>query len=232
MMDFSKLLLFLPLLVTYLTLGNICDDTVSLSRKYLNELRAGEIEAFIPTVYFEGSSSKYVSTTDQTEIDHPYLCVDGASSYEGPIELFDNGSKGDDFANDGVYSRGCVHYCTSQIDYSDFFGYVMHFKINGLSGLAVMDPTVKGTIPYKTINIPLTPGATVIASSHAFFFADVNGDYYPNYHSTLAPNNNNPMSGKNPALSALLQIFGDVFDFVTTTPMEDTLAFDGWVRSV
>ena len=105
----------------------------------------------------------------------------------------------------------------------------MHFKIGwGNSQLVVMDPSVKGTVPYEIIETPFTPEAIVIASSHAFFFADVNRRYYPKYHSTLEPNNAYSMSGKNVALSALLQIFGDVFDFATSVPLEESSGIGGW----
>jgi hypothetical protein len=39
--------------------------------------------------------------------------------------------------------------------------------------LVVTDATIEGTVPYDVADTPLFPGITSIASSHAFFFADV-----------------------------------------------------------
>ena len=76
-----------------LTLGEICGDSMDLERNYLEELKeAGDITMFSPSVYYEGSSSKFISTTGEEELDHPYLCVDGATSYDGSILLYDDGN--------------------------------------------------------------------------------------------------------------------------------------------
>jgi len=92
----------------------------------------------------------------------------------------------------------------------------------------VMDPAKEGTVPSVEIyeaDIPLTPGAKAFASSHAFFFADVNKKYYPNFPNTdggfsTSPNHAGHPNGKSVGVAALLQVFGDVFDFVTSTPLE------------
>ena len=80
-----------------------CDQN-SLSTQYLSSLYKVQISNFIPSVYYNGESSKFV-TTEPGVLDHPSMCVDGGATHSGPIQLYDDGSNGDDVANDGVYSR-------------------------------------------------------------------------------------------------------------------------------
>jgi hypothetical protein len=152
-------------------------------------------------------------------LEHKWLCVDGAASSSGAIQLYDDGSNGDDFAGDGIYTRDCVHYCSSSVDFSDYFGFAMHDNVGGAS-LTVMDASKEGTVPYDVLTTDLTPNGKVIASSHAFFFADTGGRYYPKFPTSVEPNSAAEPSAKNVAVSALMQVFGDVFDYVTVTPME------------
>ncbi len=88
------------------------------------------------------------------------------------------------------------------------------------SRLIVVDESLQGTVPYEVLNTPLTPDATAIASSHAFFFADVNRSYYPNFPVNLSPNVADWPTGKSVGISALLSVFGDAFDYLTITPLE------------
>ena len=150
-------------------------------------------------------------------MEHDWLCVDGATSSSGAIELYDDGTHGDDVAGDGIYTRDCVHYCS--VDFSDYFGFAMQASIGGAS-LTVMDASKEGTVPYDVLTTDLTPHGKAIASSHAFFFADTEGKYYPKFPTSVAPNSAAEPNAKNVAVSALMQVFGDVFDYVTVTPME------------
>lgn len=61
-------------------------------------------------MYFHESSTKYISTTGQTTIQHSDFCVDG-KGHEGTISLYNNGTHGDDFANDGVYVSVFIRVC-------------------------------------------------------------------------------------------------------------------------
>lgn len=192
-----------------------CGDSVSTT--YLSRLLNIKVNNFVPSAYYEGSSTKFISTSLK-EVNHFKLCVDGATD-SGPITLYDDGTNGDDFAGDGVYSRGCVHFCSQIVDTSDIFGYAMEAYIAD-ARLIVMDPSLKGTVPFSTLDTPLTPGAKVVASSHAFFFADESRKYYPDFPVSTGPNGMAGPTGRSAIISALLQVFGDVFDFVTYTPLE------------
>lgn len=193
-----------------------CGDSVS--KKYLSGLSKTSVNNFVPSAYFEGGSTKFISTTGQTTVDYEYLCV-GDDTSSSVIQLYDDGTHGDDFPNDNVYSRECVHFCSENVDFSDFFGYAMEFDIDS-ARLIVLKADLKGTVPYEILDTPLTPEATVVASSHAFFFADENRKYYPDFPVTSEPNGMSAPTGKSAIISALLQVFGDVFDFVTYTPLE------------
>jgi len=214
--------LFVGCCIPQLSLGSVfsshnqCGD--SLSNKYLKKIRKADINLFTPSAYFRGGATKFISSEGLTEIDRDELCVDGATSYTGPIQLYDDGTHGDDFANDGVYTRDCVHYCEDKVDLSDIFGYAM--LRNSVTRLIVVDESLEGTVPYDVLNIPLTPGAKAIASSHAFFFADINRKYYPNLPKEISPNSVAEPSGRNVVASALLSVFGDAFDYLTVAPLE------------
>eukprot|EP00592_Proboscia_alata_P008002 CAMPEP_0194353762 /NCGR_PEP_ID=MMETSP0174-20130528/2011_1 /TAXON_ID=216777 /ORGANISM="Proboscia alata, Strain PI-D3" /LENGTH=847 /DNA_ID=CAMNT_0039122437 /DNA_START=193 /DNA_END=2736 /DNA_ORIENTATION=+ len=176
--------------------------------------------------YFEGEGSKFISSTGDQTVDMGKLCVDGGASYSGPIQLYDDGTHGDDFAGDNIFTRECVHFCTVDINFDDYFGFAMEEKINN-ARLIVVDASLKGTVPYEAVDTPLTPDTKAIASSHAFFFADVNRRYHPDFPKSLSPNGAAGPSGKSVAVSALLQVFGDVFDLVTVTPLVRSNAIGG-----
>jgi hypothetical protein len=210
-----------------LTASFQCAEDIPLTETYLNGLPKTtdpnkSIKNFIPSVYYGGTSTKYISTDSSRQtIENPIVCVDGASSNTGKIQLYDDGTHGDDYANDGVYTRGCVHYCANEVDYSDVFGFAMGNRIDDAM-LTEMHPSVEGTIPYESITAPLIPGAKLYASSHAFFFADVDRKYYPEFPRPAETNSFCSSSARNVPASALLQIFGDAFDFVTMLSLEET----------
>ncbi len=82
---------------------SVCGD--SLSETYLSKIREANIDLYAPSAYFRGGATKFISSSGETQLDSDRLCVDGAASYDGPIQLYDDGTHGDDVANDGVYSR-------------------------------------------------------------------------------------------------------------------------------
>lgn len=205
--------------------GQECGHGLSLSSAYLARLKKGTRQVngfFAPSVYYEGKSTKFISPS-QTTLTSDWLCVDGATTSTYKIELYDDGTHGDDVANDGIFTRDCVYICTSRVNFSDFFGFAMTADINSAT-LAVMDASKKGTVPYEVITTDLTPHGKAIASSHAFFFADTEGKYYPDLPTSVTPNSAIDPNAKNVAVSALIQVFGDVFDYVTVTTMERTFA--------
>jgi len=204
--------------------GQECGHGLSFktNKQYLERLKGidNQVNNFAPSVYYKGKSTKFISTQREL-LNHPWLCVDGATSYQ-EIDLYDDGTHGDDFADDGIYTRDCVHYCASRVDLSDYFGFAMVSDVNSDAKLIVMDESKEGTVPYDVVKTDLTPDGKAIASSHAFFFADTNGKYYPNFPKNLEPNSAANPDGANIVVSALMQGFGDVFDYVTVTPMESS----------
>ena len=77
----------------------------SLSNTYLSGLMKTPISNFIPSVYYDGGSAKFVTSKEgMTTLDHKWLCVNGSNN-SGPIQLYDDGTNGDDVAGDGIYSR-------------------------------------------------------------------------------------------------------------------------------
>lgn len=215
--------------------GQECGE--SLSKDFLTALKeAGassdeSVNLFAPSVYYSDSKTKYVtaSVNQEQTLDNLWMCVDGASASTGPIKLYDDGTHGDDFANDGLYSRDCVHFCSSAVNFSDLYGFAMSDMFDGGSHLIVLDKAKRGTVPYDEVETPLITGSKSFASSHAFFFADVEGKYFPNYPLNLSPNHASYPTGKSVPMAALLQVFGDVFDFATVTNLQGRAkAMNGW----
>ena len=57
----------------------------------------------------------------------------------------------------------------------------------------------------------------------------MDGKYFPNFPNVneqivFTPNHGAFPKGKSVAIAALLQIFGDVFDYITVTPLEGKVA--------
>ena len=105
-----------------------CGDSVS--QLYFSGLLKNDIEVnnFVPSAYFEGSSTKFISN-HMTEINHNYLCVDDAESNGKSIQLYYDGTHGDDFANNSSYTCGCIHFCSKNVDFSNIFGYATEFDV-------------------------------------------------------------------------------------------------------
>eukprot|EP00978_Attheya_sp_CCMP212_P004610 scaffold10049_cov70-Attheya_sp.AAC.2 len=190
----------------------------------LDSIRENGVEFFVPSAYFYGESTKFLSAT-RTTLDHPSICVGGRTTHS-KIILNDNGKDGDDVAGDGVYSRGCIHFCDSSVDFRDIYGYAHEFSILGTSSgarLHVVDNALKDSVPMTNFSLPLSPDAYAIATSHAFFFIDEKATYFPEYPMSEYPNSFAEPSARAVPVQAITQIFGDVFDFITVGPMEGFL---------
>jgi hypothetical protein len=223
----SHQLLFALATVSTVSAAVTCGNAEAFTDTYLGSLinsAGGGISNFVPSAYFEGGAVKFVTTRNDRQIDHPELCVDGTTTAEA-IQLYDDGTNGDDVAGDGVYSRACVHFCASFVNYTDFWGYAFEREINGVKLIAV-DPNLEGKIPSVTLPMPLHPGATLLATSHAAFFADVDRTYFPDWPNSRGDNGDAP-SGKSMAIAALLTVFGDVFDYLTFAGFESNTAIQG-----
>ena len=133
------------------------------------------VSLFAPSVYYSDSKTKFVTAHKQSskiEVLYEYfLCVDGGTTNSNGIQLYDDGTNGDDVANDGIYSRDCVHFCSSSVDFNDLYGFARMEMGPGGSNIVVLDVAKKGTVPYEEIDTPMLPGAKTYASSHAFFFS-------------------------------------------------------------
>ena len=86
-----------------------------LSAAYLSSMNrnGNQVNNFVPSAYFLGKATKFVTTEEGlTEIDDPNICVDGKEETE-IIQLFDDGTHGDDVAGDGkfklVYEAAVVY---------------------------------------------------------------------------------------------------------------------------
>lgn len=185
------------------------------------------VNNFAPSAYYEGQSTKLISTRSDFVMSPVHnkglLCVDGGTEPVSNIELYDDGSHGDDYANDGIFTRDCIHFCVSKIDYSDYFGFAMNFKFTDPDFyLTVMKKELEGSVPYEEVSNDLTPDATVIATSHAFFFADTKGSYYPKFPASTEPNSVADPTGRSVVLTALFNLFGDVFDYATINSIESS----------
>jgi hypothetical protein len=199
-----------------------CNNENLRNSKMLETIKKNNLEYFVPSAYFYGESTKFVSATRKT-LYHDYICVDGNTHTQSEIQLYDNGKFGDDVAGDGIYSRGCIHFCDRNVNYEDIYGYAMEFALPYTGSgcrLHVVDNALKGSVPMTTFSLPLNPGAYAIATSHAFFFIDENARYFPDYPMSDYPNSLAEPSSRAVAVTAISQIFGDVFDFITVGPME------------
>jgi len=177
--SFGATSLFLLLLLqSTTTVSAACGE--SLSSNLLTALREAEnggadaVSLFAPSVYYSDSKTKFVTARNPDydgKVYDDWLCVDGAASNDDGIQLYDDGTNGDDFANDGIYSRDCVHICDSFVDFSDLYGFARSFDRKDGSHIVALDVTQKGTVPYEAITTPMFPGVKMYASSHAFFFS-------------------------------------------------------------
>ena len=209
-----------------------CSPPHELHPKYLrnlvsnsiNENRFHFVNNFVPSAYYHGETVKFISTY-QTKIANIQLCVDGSKRAPSRIQLYDDGTHGDDVANDGVYTRDCVHFCDSYVNYDDYYGYALERRIDS-ARLVVVDPALRGQIPVEILPNPLFPEATLMATSHAAFFVDEKHVYFPDWPKKAGLWWDAPL-GQNHAFSAVLKAFGDVFDFLTISSYETQKALPG-----
>jgi len=183
----------------------------------------GDFANYIPSAYYAGGATKFVSTGEKVIYDDE-LCVDGRTS-PIDIQLYDDGTHGDDFAGDGVFSRACVHYCESAVDMSDYWGFAYERSIAG-ARLIVVRKDLQGQIPSQRLPNSLYPSAQLWATSHAVFFVDDSRIYMPDWPASRG-NNGDAASGTSLSPASTLQVFGDVFDFYTVTGFESNTALEG-----
>lgn len=156
-----------------------CPAVKKITKRYLRAIKASKTSIFYPSAYFQGSAVKVVSANAFSSMYHPFLCVDGGTRAT-TFQLYDDGTRGDDVAGDGIYSRACVHFCESVIDYSDFWDYAFHQNFYE-ADLIVVRSNLQNKIPHRVIQSPKYPKAKIYATSHAAFFVDIQRHYYPNW---------------------------------------------------
>lgn len=171
--------LLLLLYPSYIIATTTCPSPPSIAANYLQAIKATQTNVFYPSAYFYGSAVKLVSAAGLTSITNNFLCVDGKTS-PGRIDLYDDGTHGDDVAGDGLYSRACVHFCQSRINYADIWNFAYHQTFNS-ADLIVVKPEFKNQIPYHVIQSPKYPKAKIYATSHAVFFVDDQRHYWPTW---------------------------------------------------
>jgi hypothetical protein len=220
------LIITVPSLVSSVT---TCGVPQSLTPTYLQGLKLGEFSNFIPSVYYLGSATKFVTTNPIYAVETIFseeLCVDG-DQQPSEIKLYDDGTNGDDIAGDGVYSRACIHFCESVVDFADYWNFAFErHAAAGEARLVAMDPSLQGQIPSQQLPNTHYPDAQLWATSHALFFVDDSRVYMPEWPVSRGTNGDGP-SGKSIAAASVLQVFGDVFDFFTITGFEANTGIEG-----
>lgn len=225
LMLFAFLLLAAPTAVSSVT---TCGVPESLTPTYLQGLKLGEFSNFLPSAYYLGSTTKFVTTNPiyATEpLFYEELCVDGEEQPRD-IQLYDDGTNGDDVAGDGVYSRGCLHFCESVVDFADYWNFAFE-RDAGEARLIALDPALEGQIPSQQLPNTHYPGAQLWATSHALFFVDDSRVYMPQWPVSRGTRNGDGPSGNSAAAASVLQVFGDVFDFFTISSFEANTAIQG-----
>ena len=154
-------------------------DLEPIPANFLEALNTSQTNVFYPSAYFVGSAVRMVSATGLTSFYSPLVCVDG-ETVASTIYLRDDGKHGDDVAGDGLYTRRCVHFCESSVDFADVWNYAYHQTIQNADLIAVT-ASLQGEIPYDVIQSPKYPEATVYATSHAAFFVDDQRHYMPGW---------------------------------------------------
>lgn len=80
-----------------------------------------------------------------------------ATIYSERIDLFDDGSHGDDVVGEGIYSRDCVRFCAGHgfgnIDYNNYWGFAMETSMFGARLIAV-DPSLEDKFPPNSLTRP------------------------------------------------------------------------------
>lgn len=156
-----------------------CPTLAAIPLEFRTALKASQTNVFYPSAYFAGSSVRLLSASGLRSYYHPMLCVDGRTTAT-TITLRDDGMLGDSLANDGIFTRACVHFCQAAINYTDVYNYAFHQTFSS-ADLIVVRTTLQGKIPYHVIQSPKYPKATVYATSHAAFFVDAQRYYLPGW---------------------------------------------------
>jgi len=82
------------------------------------------------------------------------------------VRLYDDGTHGDDEANDGLYSNGCLSICDGRLA---ALGVTEDGYRVGENGIGILSASLRGAVPRTTVGANLLPDGIVaaVATSHA-----------------------------------------------------------------
>ena len=61
-------------------------------------------------MYYNQDATKYISIYGNNVLDSSWLFVDGNDTYSSQIQLYDDGTNGDDVANNGIFTRNLCSF--------------------------------------------------------------------------------------------------------------------------
>ena len=182
----------------------LCDFSSSLIPKLSNEELAfmqknllSENTRFFPSKIFDDETTKIVTTGNIETF---------------PVELFDNGTHGDDIANDGLFSRACVSKTDLGITLTDFDNLAASYQFHD-GVLRIVNSSLRGTVPVTTLSPDL------LATENAMFMT-LGTKSYKKVRSGNTSDLQNPKTCE--ACEEVLNVFGNVLDHIILVPDEPT----------
>lgn len=182
----------------------LCDFSSSLIPKlsseeleFMNKNKLSEIVRFFPSKIFDDETTKIVSTGNIETF---------------PVTLYDDGTHGDEMANDGLFSRACVSKTDLNITLTDFDNLAASYRFHD-GVLRIVDSSLRGTVPVTTLSSDL------MATENAMFM-NLGTESYKKVRSGNTSDLQNPKTCE--TCEEVLNVFGDVLDHIILVPDEPT----------
>ena len=179
-----------------------CDFSSSLipnlSDEELNFFTTNKLSTnarFFPSKIFDDETTKIVATGDIADT---------------PIDLYDDGTHGDDVPNDGVFSRACVSKDDLNLALSDFNGNAVSYEFAG-GYLRVVDSDLRNAVSVTKLSDSL-------ASTRHAMFMTLGTESYKNVREGKVENLQNPETCE--ACKEVLGVLGDSVDHLILVPDE------------
>ena len=157
-------------------LNRFCDFSSSLIPKLSDEelkfFRANKLSdraRFFPSKIFDDETTKIVVT---------------GNLINTPVDLYDDGTHGDDVPNDGIYSKACVSKDDLNLVLGDFNGNATSYEYNG-GNLRVVNSDLRNTVSVIRLSDSLT------STKHAMFMK-LGKESYKNVREGKVENLQNP----------------------------------------
>ncbi len=169
-----------------------------LSDEELKFFRANKLSdraRFFPSKIFDDETTKIVVT---------------GNLINPPVDLYDDGTHGDDVPNDGIYSRACVSKDDLNLVLGDFNGNATSYEYNG-GNLRVVNSDLRNTVSVIRLSDSLT------STKHAMFMK-LGKESYKNVREGKVENLQNPK--KCEACKEVLGVLGDSVDHLILVPDE------------